>query len=86
MLLTVDVPIVTGTNCATLLVNTTTINKAMVCAGGATMRDSYQGDSGGPLVVSRGDADMLIGVVTWGKGCGHLNSPGVYARVPSALS
>ncbi|MFD2687699.1 S1 family peptidase [Streptomyces phyllanthi] len=51
---------------------------SMVCAGErAGGRDACQGDSGGPLVAQ----GKVIGLVSWGTGCGLAGSPGVYTRV-----
>ena len=59
------------------------INESMLCAArdGA---DSCTGDSGGPLVVRSNnpdEADLQVGVVSFGVGCANPKYPGVYADV-----
>ncbi|XP_017069084.1 trypsin epsilon [Drosophila eugracilis] len=52
------------------------IKDTMICAYSAH-KDACQGDSGGPLV----SGNRLVGVVSWGYGCGDVRYPGVYADV-----
>lgn len=57
--------------------------RSMVCAGHKEGgQDTCFGDSGGPLMQS----GRLIGIVSWGNGCGEANRPGVYARVSGVKS
>ncbi|MEV4942355.1 serine protease [Streptomyces zaomyceticus] len=54
----------------------------MLCAGDPRGgKDACQGDSGGPLVAK----GLLVGLVSWGSGCGQAQNPGVYTRVSAVL-
>ena len=46
-----------------------------------TVKDTCNGDSGGPMTVARGKERVLVGLVSWGKGCAQAGIPGVYTRV-----
>ncbi|XP_049434998.1 granzyme A-like isoform X2 [Epinephelus fuscoguttatus] len=53
------------------------ITKGMICAGsdGKKQVDACKGDSGGPLLCN----GALVGVTSFGKGCGQIKKPGVYS-------
>ncbi|KAM6931363.1 granzyme A-like [Xenentodon cancila] len=56
---------------------TPVITNNMVCAGSESTNaaDTCQGDSGGPLLCN----GVLVGVTSFGKGCGLKEKPGVYS-------
>ncbi|XP_068772932.1 transmembrane protease serine 4 isoform X2 [Struthio camelus] len=62
------------------------VTDKMLCAGlpqGGV--DTCQGDSGGPLLYSRGRW-QVVGIVSWGQGCGTPRTPGVYTSVQAYLN
>uniref|UniRef100_UPI0037E82463 tissue-type plasminogen activator isoform X2 n=1 Tax=Semicossyphus pulcher TaxID=241346 RepID=UPI0037E82463 len=63
-----------------------TITSNMLCAGDTRNRDdACKGDSGGPLVCRNNDKMTLMGVISWGDGCGQRDKPGVYTRVTNYI-
>jgi secreted trypsin-like serine protease len=77
------VPYVTNIQCNTQESYNGAIGSGMLCAGyrgGGT--DACGGDSGGPLVrYSQNGSSILVGVVSWGRGCAEAGKYGVYTRV-----
>ncbi|NWI99335.1 TMPSC protease, partial [Crypturellus undulatus] len=65
------------------------INRDMICAGSEFGGiDSCQGDSGGPLICHypRTGKYYLIGITSFGIGCGRRKFPGIYVRLSSYRS
>ncbi|XP_033149464.1 uncharacterized protein LOC108598600 isoform X2 [Drosophila busckii] len=86
----VDVPILSHHQCESQLRNTRLgysykLNPGFICAGGEEGKDACKGDGGGPLVCERNGYWNVVGVVSWGIGCGQVNVPGVYVKVSAYL-
>ena len=59
-----------------------------ICAGNAAKsnKDACVGDSGGPMACMNKGGVELVGIVSFGPGCGGIeNTPGVYTKVASYL-
>ncbi|KAM8795542.1 transmembrane protease serine 5 [Eudromia elegans] len=80
------VPLIGTRRCNSSCMYAGELTARMLCAGYPHGRiDACQGDSGGPLVCQDGPTWRLVGIVSWGQGCGEPNHPGVYTNVAQLL-
>uniref|UniRef100_A0A6I8S8S7 Vitamin K-dependent protein C n=1 Tax=Xenopus tropicalis TaxID=8364 RepID=A0A6I8S8S7_XENTR len=80
----IQIPIAPRNQCAETLKDGVSDN--MLCAGQlGHIQDACYGDSGGPMVTKFGETWFLVGLVSWGEGCGRLNNFGVYTKVSRYL-
>nr|AIG56398.1 secreted protein [Achlya hypogyna] len=88
---------VTATDASTLKVELATIESPKeckeaypqlqsthICTAASNAKDLCAGDSGGPLTIKKDDREVLIGVDSYGAGCG--GGIGIYGRLSSAKS
>eukprot|EP00070_Physeter_catodon_P001007 XP_007101884.2 transmembrane protease serine 4 isoform X2 [Physeter catodon] len=86
ILLQASVQLIDSTRCNAEDAYQGEVNEKMLCAGileGGV--DTCQGDSGGPLMY-RSDRWQVVGIVSWGHGCGELRTPGVYTKTTAYLN
>jgi hypothetical protein len=62
------------------------VGPGQLCAGSNRSQDSCRGDSGGPLTWRERFPPVLIGLVSYGPGCGLPGTPAVYTDVSSYLT
>ncbi|XP_064197707.1 vitamin K-dependent protein C [Anguilla rostrata] len=76
----IDIPLMDRAQCARSMENNITRN--VLCAGQLGRReDACEGDSGGPMVTRHRGTWFLIGLVSWGEGCGRRDKVGIYTKV-----
>lgn len=83
------VPIISLSSCESALgTQGVNVHDTNLCTGPLTGGVGIcTSDSGGPLVQTTNGANVLIGIVSWGKiPCGQANSPSVYVQVSSFIS
>ncbi|KAM5326494.1 vitamin K-dependent protein C isoform 3-T5 [Glossophaga mutica] len=80
----IKIPVVPHNECIQVMHNI--VSENMLCAGIlGDPQDACEGDSGGPMVVSFHGTWFLVGLVSWGEGCGRLHNYGVYTKVSRYL-
>ncbi|XP_063074891.1 vitamin K-dependent protein C isoform X2 [Engraulis encrasicolus] len=80
----IKIPLVDRELCQEMMMND--VSENVLCAGvlGET-QDACEGDSGGPMMVEYRKTWFLIGLVSWGEGCGHKDKLGIYTKVSNYL-
>ncbi|XP_025267277.1 trypsin beta [Camponotus floridanus] len=72
----IQIPKISKRQCSEYYKYRFTITRRMLCYGFQNgQKDSCNGDSGAGLV---NEDNVLLGITSWGDGCGEINSPGVY--------
>uniref|UniRef100_H0VMC9 Vitamin K-dependent protein C n=1 Tax=Cavia porcellus TaxID=10141 RepID=H0VMC9_CAVPO len=80
----IRIPVAPHTECTQVM--NSVVSENMLCAGIlGDSRDACDGDSGGPMVASFQGTWFLVGLVSWGEGCGVPNNYGVYTKVSRYL-
>nr|XP_032629462.1 transmembrane protease serine 5 [Chelonoidis abingdonii] len=80
------VPLISSKKCISSCMYFGELTPRMLCAGYLDGKvDACQADSGGPLVCQDELTWRLVGIVSWGTGCGEPNYPGVYTKVAEFL-
>nr|XP_015904872.2 protein masquerade isoform X1 [Parasteatoda tepidariorum] len=84
-----QIPIVDDMECMTnvteALDNPFILPSSSFCAGGEGIEDACQGDAGGSLACEVGGFHELVGLVSWGLGCGRNFVPSIYVKVPAFM-
>lgn len=81
----IRVPIVPQASCRSS--TSFNVSNNMFCAGYTQeiVGDACKGDSGGPFVAVHEDRWYLLGIVSWGEGCGRSGKYGFYTKVINYL-
>ncbi|KAM9032189.1 vitamin K-dependent protein C isoform X1 [Sarcophilus harrisii] len=81
----IKIPLASHTECSQTMQNS--VSENMLCAGIlGDRRDACEGDSGGPMITEFRGTWFLVGLVSWGEGCGRPNNFGIYTKVSQYLS
>ncbi|KAL0134164.1 hypothetical protein PUN28_001180 [Cardiocondyla obscurior] len=88
----VNLPILSKEECDQAGYAKNRITENMLCAGyilhpeGTGAQDACFGDSGGPLHVKGIYGQLeLIGIISWGRGCGRPNFPGIFTKLTNYI-
>ncbi|XP_019398441.1 PREDICTED: vitamin K-dependent protein C-like isoform X1 [Crocodylus porosus] len=80
----IEIPLVPRNVCVQVMRHD--ISENMLCAGTiGNQQDACGGDSGGPMITTFKNTSFLVGLVSWGEGCGKSEKFGVYTKVSQYL-